>query len=44
MSDWEQREEAMDSELPLKEAAVMEDVLGGATTELEEEMVDSLRC
>ena len=45
-SDWEHLEEASDwrdSELPLKVAELMEEVLGGAITELEEEMVDSLR-
>jgi len=41
-SDWEHLEEATDSELPLKVAELMEDVLGGAMTELEEEMVESL--
>ena len=42
----EHLEDATDSELPLKEAALMEDVLGGggAATELEEEMVESLLC
>ena len=41
-SDWEHLEEATDSELPLKVAELMEEVLGGAMTELEEEMVESL--
>ena len=40
----EHLEDATDSELPLKDAALIEDVLGGAITELDEDIVESLLC